>query len=255
MALNVEKVLLPDGNRYSGYGDYSDGIFIPNGCGTKYFSDMYTKGNFVNGILNGPAIISHNNYMYTVQMKEDRGNGWGLSINRGQLVDFGYYSNSQIKTDLLEMVEWYFKKMISSGRQDESMLRFKISKDDFHLEDLHIGYAEKILSNGVSLSNMGFHFLNDGSVFVGHYFSNKATGDMIKFCDNGYIQVGFFIDGVLIEEKDIQEVIDSYYGIYKHNDSFFASMFKKESKRERENQRIRKQFRNIVINTSKNYFI
>lgn len=64
---------------------------MPHGCGKKYYSNFYVYGNFKNGILDGPAINSHDHYMYTMFFKENRGNGWGLCINGVYLVEFGYY--------------------------------------------------------------------------------------------------------------------------------------------------------------------
>jgi hypothetical protein len=255
MMQKVEKVLLSDGHKYSGYGILKGNDFIPNGYGIKYYSDMYAKGNFIDGELNGPAIISHDYFMTTVQMKENRGNGWGLCINRGMLVDFGYYSNSKLKVNLLETVEWYFEKMLAAGREEENMLYCYTSKSDGRLTELHVGYTAKDLENGVSLCNMGFHFLDDGSVWVGSSASRKMTGILMKFCSNGFIQVGRFENGEFLEEKNIQDVIDNYYGIFKFNDdNDFAFLCSKKTNHEEKQKRIRKQFNNIIIDASRNYF-
>lgn len=72
------------------------------------------------GLLNGAAINSHNHYMYTMFFKNNRGNGWGLCINGGYLVEFGYYEDSKLKTDLTNFVQWYYEgKLRKSGRTDE----------------------------------------------------------------------------------------------------------------------------------------
>ena len=84
-----DNVILSDGRRYRGWGYYKNGEFIPQGCGKKFFDGYYAYGNFKNGILNGPAIVSHNYCMNTAIFKNDRGNGWGLCINGGTLIEFG----------------------------------------------------------------------------------------------------------------------------------------------------------------------
>ena len=206
----VENIILNDGRKYSGYGSIHNGIFLPNGYGIKYYSEMYVKGNFVNGELNGPAIISHDYYMHTMQMKQNRGNGWGLMINRGVLAQFGYYENSKLKDDYLKIVDWYYDKLVASERGDENMLHIYTSKLDGHLMELHIGYPETKKINGVGLCCMGFHFLDDDSVWIGNTDSRIMSGLLIKFCPDGSIQSGQFENGKLLEEMDIQEVKDTY---------------------------------------------
>lgn len=254
----VDNIILSDNKRYSGYGIFQNGEFIPQGYGKKYYSDMYASGNFINGKLNGPAIISHNYYMHTMQMKNNRGNGWGLCINGGELIEFGYFENSQLKSDLLDAVEWYYEKMKNSGRSDENMLHTYTSKIDNTVTDLHIGYTGKSLGNGIATVYMGFHFLSDGTVWIGNSGIRQMTGDLIKFCPNGYIEIGKFENGILVEPKDIQELIDNYYGTHKFpdDDPFYSLFMKSREKTERElrQERIRAQYNNIHIDTSKNYF-
>lgn len=254
----MEKVVdikLEDGHKYSGYGYYRGSSFVPNGYGKKEFSGMYVKGNFSDGVLNGPAIISHDYYMYTMQMKNDRGNGWGLCINAGVLVEFGYYKNSQLIVDLTDAVEWYYAKMEDSGREGENMLHIYTSKNDGSITDLHIGFTAKDLGGNIGYASMGFHFLGDGSVWVGNSENNRPNGGLIKFCKDGYIQVGHFENGSLVEEKDIQELIDDYYGTFKvREDSIFAGLFgSTKTPQQLKREEKRKQYDNVTIDTSKNY--
>ncbi len=250
----VSGVILEDGKKYSGYGEYKNSFFVPNGYGMKQYPDMYVKGNFENGVLNGPAIISHDYYMHTMQMKNNRGNGWGLCINGGVLIEFGYYKNSQLAVDLLPAVEWYYAKLEDSGRSNEDMLHIYTSKTDGTITDLHIGYSAKDMEGGIGLTSMGFHFLADGSVWVGNSGNNRPNGDLIKFCSDGYIQIGRFENGRLVEEFDIQELIDQYYGTYKVSDEFAQLFTFHKSSRQREREEKRKQFYNIQVDTTKNYF-
>lgn len=58
-------------------------------------------------------------YVHDV-LQNNRGNGWGLCINGGYLVEFGYYEDSKLKTDLTNFVQWYYEgKLRKSGRTDE----------------------------------------------------------------------------------------------------------------------------------------
>lgn len=246
----VNQIILEDGHTFSGYGYYRGASFIPNGYGMKQFSDMYVKGNFVDGELNGPAIISHDYYMYTMQMKNNRGNGWGMCINGGVLVEFGYYKDSQLVVDLLDAVEWYYDKMAESDRAGENMLHIYTSKIDGSLVDLHIGYSAKD-----SLASMGFHFLTDGSVWVGTTKNNRPNGSLIKFCSNGFIKIGEFENGNVVEEFGIQELIDNYYGTLNFSeDSIWANIFtSRKSTQQTKREAKRKQFDKIRIDTSINY--
>lgn len=66
----VKQIMLLDGNRYTGWGYNNPQGFVPHGCGKKYFKNYYAYGNFQNGILEGPAIVSHDFYMNTAQFKK-----------------------------------------------------------------------------------------------------------------------------------------------------------------------------------------
>ena len=257
----MEKVedLLLDGNcRYSGTGYYENSKFIPNGLGKMQFPNYYAKGNFVDGVLSGPAIISHDYYMNTVFMKNDRGNGWGMCINRGVLAEFGYYQNSQLKTDLTDAVDWYYHKMQMRPGQG-SMLHFYTSKTDGHLTEILIGWpGGASLGNGMASVYVGFHFLEDGSVWIGNTATIKQSGTIVKFTADGFVQIGEFENGRLVNPMDIQDVIDAYYGTDRNADkspiaAYFAAKMKKEfGVSEREN--VRHKFDNVTVDTNKNYF-
>lgn len=245
---NVNRVTLSDGHQYSGWGYFSDGNFVPNGCGRKFYDGYYVYGNFIDNVLNGPAIVSHDYYMNTAIFKNNRGNGWGLCINGGTLIEFGYYENSRIKVNLLDFVEWYYEKMISSGRNKEDMLTMYTFNDSKQVSELLIGYSGKDLGGGLASTFMGFRFKSDGSVWVGSTGTRRLTGNLIHFRADGQIDVGKFEDGVLIECKNLHEVIDEYYGIYHfdENDIFSAIMASKnKSSRQIENEKKREKFRNV----------
>lgn len=243
--------MLSDGHEYSGYGYYNDNNeFIPQGYGKKFFKGMHATGNFVEGIINGPAIISHDFYMYTMQMKGNRGNGWGLSINNGELVEFGYYRDSKIVVNLTSSVMWYYKKMYHSNRRGENMLNIYSSKEDHSLSKLLIGYPIKKMMSGMTLVSMGFHFMKDGTVWVGNSEKFSATGNLIKFCSDGHVLIGRFHEGELVEEFGIQKLIDCYYGSNKEDNLCSGIIPFSNTFRGRE----RAKYNSVKLDTSRNYF-
>lgn len=244
----VKDVFLSDGNKYTGWGYYEDFKFIPHGCGKKFFNGYYALGNFRNGNIDGPAIISHDYFMYTMQFENNRGNGWGLCINSGILNEFGYYENSQLKENLSDFVIWYFKKIQDSGRRD-NMLNLYSFNDTHEVSDLLIGFK------GTStLCFMGFHFLPDGSVWVGNTETRKFSGNLVHFCADGTIECGLFDEGNLIEPMELQSLIDNYYGTFSFDeDDIFSDLF---GNAQSERNQIREQFRNIdSIKSNYNYFL
>lgn len=246
----VTDCILADGNRYNGWGYYRNESFFPHGCGKKFYPDgCYVYGNFKKGALNGPAINSHNHYMYAIFFKNNRGNGWGLCINGGFLVQFGYYEDSILKTDLTDFVQWYYEgKLCKSERTRESMMSMYTSKETKEVTNLLIGYAPKTVSDNMALACMGFRFKADGSVWVGTGNLSTMTGDYIHFRPDGCIDIGKFDDGHLEERMSLQELIDNYFGTRKiSEDSPFAALFRNHPKSsfqlERESER--EQYRNI----------
>lgn len=212
-----EEVFLADGRKYRGYGYYEGGTFIPHGCGKKYFPDCYAYGNFRDGKVDGPAIVSHDHYMNTMLFKNNRGNGWGLCMNRGVLAEFGFYNDSKLAKDLTDFALWYFTKMQNSGR-NENMLNVYSFKDSHEVAELHIGYK----ASGISCA-MGFHFMPDGSVWMGNTAGRRFEGNLIHFCGDGTIDCGLFENGKLVERKKLQDLIDDYYGTHSfEDDDLFA---------------------------------
>lgn len=236
----VKQVSLSDGSLYTGWGYNSSQDFIPYGCGKKIFREYYAYGNFQNGKLEGPAIISHNFYMHTIQFQNNLGNGWGLCMNRGELTEFGYYKDNQLYIDLTEYVLWYFNKMKAAER-DDNMLNVYTFNESHDVAEILIGYKGTPIQNGIGLCYMGFHFMSDGSVWMGNTSTRRFTGSLIHFRNDGCIDCGNFENGKLIETLDIQEIIDKYYGTYSFNNNklFEHHIFDLNSNYERE------QYRNI----------
>ena len=235
----VNQITLSDGKCYTGWGYYKQEGFVPNGCGKKFYDGYYAYGNFSNGMLDGPAVVSHNYYMHTIQFKNNRGNGWGLCINGGELVEFGFYKNSQLVVDVTDFALWYFTKMQAAGR-DDNMLTVYTFNETHNVAEILIGYKGTPIQNGVGRCFMGFHFMADGSVWMGNTGTRRFTGTLIHFRNDGCIDCGRFENEELLERLDIQTAIDNYYGTFTFDDEF-ASIFgiKQEANQTRE------QFRNI----------
>lgn len=246
----VKDLTLSNGTRYTGWGYIHNGEFIPNGCGKMFCKGYYIYGNFKQGVIDGPAIESHDMYMKTMQFKNGQGQGWGLCINCGQLAEFGYYENSELKTDLSDFALWYFNKMQNAGR-NENMLSMYTFNANHNVCELLMGYKPTAVENGVGLVGMGFHFMADGSVWMGNTTTRCFSGDLIHFNSDGTVDCGVFENGTLSERLELQEIINYYYGtIELDKDDIFA-----ESLCERAANPIRENFRNAQpIKIGYNYF-
>ena len=247
----VNDYIFDDGHKYDGWGCYRNGNFIPHGCGKAQYPEYYAYGNFKDGTLNGPAIISYDHYMYTMHFKNDRGNGWGLHINDGHLVEFGYYNDSQLQTNLTAFVRWYYEGvLVKSERNGEKLMSMYTSKETKEVVNLLIGYAPKKESDSIALVCMGFRFKADGSVWVGNGNLNNMTGNYIHFRPDGCVDIGVFINGVLSKRMPLQMFIDDYFGTHKiSKDSKIASLLMKcfpETSTQHKRESERKKYRNIV---------
>ena len=203
------KLTLKDGHYYEGWGYYENNDFVPHGCGKKFFDGHYAYGNYINGVLDGPAIVSYDYYMYTMQFKNSLGNGWGLYINEGDLEEFGYYENGQLKKDLSVFVKWYFQILETTQRAIfQNMLTMRYYTDNKQVAELLIGYKGGRTNSNEQLPYMGFHFMPDGSVWVGTTETRNLTGYLLHFRSDGLIDVGEFENGNLIESLPFSFIID-----------------------------------------------
>lgn len=194
---------------YTGWGFYENNSFIPHGCGKKYYSDYHVYGNFERNIISGPAMMSFNYYMKAMQYINDKGNGWGLCINRGTLAEFGYYKNSQLENDLTYIVEWYYRK-IEFRIKNENMLHMYTYKESKNVSELLIGFTSATYQGGFELGYMGFRFKNDGSVWVGDTDTRDLTGLLIHFKPDGCIDAGIFHKGKLEKRMNLKDIMENY---------------------------------------------
>ena len=250
--VQVERIVLGDGREYSGWGYFDeDGDFIPHGRGKKFYKDFFSNGNFIRGKEDGPVLANHGHYMYTAFMKNSRAQGWGLCINGGMLIEFGYYHSSQLSENLLEFVEWYYQKMIDSGR-NENMLSVYSHNDTHLVTEILIGYKGEVVSENVAKCFMGFRFKADGSVWVGNTATRALTGKLLHFRPDGHIDAGEFVKGELVKRVDLQSLIDDYYGTWSFDEddefsSFLNGLFSSQkSKTTLDREAKRERFRDIA---------
>lgn len=233
--VRVENVALPGNKIYSGQGYYKDSEFVPQGFGWIRIQEAKAYGHFINGVMNGPAYHPMDYMMYTMQMANDRGNGWGMMINGGVLF-FGYYENSDMKVEMTDAVQWYFDLMTGMGKHEAMFHGY------YNAGEIMIGWK------GTDTTDfMGFHYMVDGSVYVGSSKSLKKTGFFMKFCPDGTIQIGEFQEGSLIKAMDIQELIGHYYD---DEFLFLQATINKGSF----NPVKKRDYKDVRIDTSVNYF-
>lgn len=204
-------VLLSDGKRYTGWGYYTESGFIPHGSGKKFYSDFEAWGNYIDGELNGPAMDNHHYYMTTGIFKGNRMNGWGITFNRGVLTQFGYFENSQLKTDLTHMVEWFYEKIIKFWDDKKSgMATTYTNKETHQIHDFLVGWSSRKLNSATTRPQMGFNFMLDGTVWVGITDKMDMTGTLMKFQNDGHIVIGKFNKGELVESLSFKDWFKSY---------------------------------------------
>ena len=91
-------------------------------------------------------------------------------------------------------------------------------------------------------SFMGFHFMDDGSLYVGTTSDLNKNGILLKFNNNGIIEIGEWEGGKIKAHLSISEVLDKYWGV-DIKDDIFGSL-----------SPMRKKYNNVLINCNINYF-
>ena len=187
----VEKQKLSDGSRYTGEARLlQNGNYLPYGFGKKYVSkELELTGNWKDGNINGVCYMNMHDAMVTGHFVDSRPDGWCLSIEGGRGFVFGVFKIDDCVCSLAETVTWMIRDID---------LGLKISSK-----------KKQILVGEVSNNKAkGFHFLNNGDLYVGTDSAGlNQTGYFIKFTYDGYIQVGRFENGELVESLTPSEVI------------------------------------------------
>ena len=187
----VEKQKLQDGSIYTGQALLlQNGLYLPHGYGKKYISpQMEMTAHWVNGNANGMCYLNMHSAMVTGHFVNSHPNGWCISVEGGVGFVFGVFRNDDCVLSLGESVIWLIRSM------DMGL------KTSYKKGQILVG---EIINNQAR----GFHFMNNGDLYVGTDDSKLSkTGFFFKFSKDGYIQIGEFNNGILIEELPGEEVV------------------------------------------------
>ena len=187
----VENQKLRDGSIYTGDAILcTDGFYLPNGYGKKIISkEVEMTGHWVDGNANGVCYVNMHHSMVTGQFKNSRPEGWCLSVEGGRGFVFGVFKVDDCVCSLGDSVTWMMRG-VNLGL-----------KTSFKLGLILVG---EIKNN----TACGFHFMNNGDVYVGtDGIKMDKTGFFFKFTKDGYIQIGRFESGLLVEELNPHTVV------------------------------------------------
>lgn len=187
----VEKQKLQDGSIYTGQALLlQNGYYLPHGYGKKYISPQAEMtAHWVNGNANGMCYLNLHHAMVTGHFVDNHPEGWCLSVEGGKGFVFGVFHNDDCVTSLGESVVWLIRTMDMG---------------------LKTSYKKGQILVGEVINNQarGFHFKNNGDLYVGtDDAALSKTGFFFKFTKDGYIQIGEFKNGVLVEELPGEEVV------------------------------------------------
>lgn len=194
----VREMMISEGVTYTGEV-MSDGYQdIPHGMGMMKYSDHNELGRFQDGELNGVGYINYHEYMYVGMVHDGLINGWGLKAERGGFT-FGIFEDSKIKVNLTPLAGVLWSKALEEASNFKRSATY-VRKNG----EIFVG-APQYLFYG----EFGFHFLDNGEVFVGRKeFDEKGlTGKFLHFDCEYNITKGEYKDGVLVREIDDSEFV------------------------------------------------
>ena len=187
----VENKKLRDGSTYTGEAILcTDGFYLPNGYGKKIISkEVEMTGHWVDGNANGVCYVNMHHSMVTGHFKNSRPDGWCLSVEGGRGFVFGVFKVDDCVCSLGDSVTWMMRGVNMGLRTS------------FKLGLILVG---EIKNN----TACGFHFMNNGDVYVGtDGIKMDKTGFFFKFSKDGYVQIGRFESGLLVEELNPHAVV------------------------------------------------
>lgn len=189
--VQVEKQKLQDGSIYTGQARLlTNGYYLPYGYGKKFISpELEMTAHWVNGYANGMCYLNMHDSMVTGHFSNNRPNGWCISVEGGVGFVFGVFQNDDCVLSLGDSMLWLIRSM------------------DLGLK---ISYKKGQILIGEVVNNQarGFHFMNNGDLYVGTDDSKLSkSGFFFKFTKEGYIQIGLFENGILVEELPGEEVV------------------------------------------------
>lgn len=187
----IEKQKLQDGSIYTGQARLlQNGYYLPHGYGKKVINpQMEMTAHWINGNANGMCYLNPHHAMVTGHFVNNHPEGWCLSVEGGKGFVFGVFHNDDCVVPLGESVLWLIRSM------DMGL------KTSYKKEQILVG---EIIHNQAR----GFHFMNNGDLYIGTDDATLSkTGFFFKFTKDGYIQIGEFKNGILIEELHGEEIV------------------------------------------------
>lgn len=200
---NVKGIELAKGGTYNGSGYYEYGEFIPHGMGVRTYRDRQEVGMYQDGVLNGIAYFNYHTWMQVGVVKDRKINGWGVKIDMGR-ISFGVFQDNELKNDLTPLIRYFWEKI-----KDECERLRKGIISALKSGEIFIGVPPYLLSKYES--QFGFHFLNNGEVFLGVSGSRQTamTGKFLHFDLDYNITRGEYIDGELVNEISNNDFISA----------------------------------------------
>lgn len=236
--IKVENLQLKDGNTYTGSALVINSETIPDGYGVKLFKNGRATGSFRMGLIDGPAYYVREDSMTMGVFSKQRLNGWGINMRHGQFW-FGVFKDSNLVTDLSEEVEWMMNEIRKSSNKRWAYVYPKPKEVFLGIP----GGSTEFISGAYK----GFHFYDNGDLYVGQMFDFNKSGNFIKYSNDGSVAVGEWEDGIQIKSFSIQDLFDIHYGVYDPDDIFYKMGHASSMD-------LRKELNNVTVDTSTNYF-
>lgn len=188
----VEKQKLQDGAIYTGEALLqTNGYYLPHGYGKKIISkDIEMTGHWVNGLANGMCYCNMHFAMVTGHFVDNHPRGWCLSIEGGRGFVFGVFKNDDCVVPIGDSVLWMMQ-----------IINFNL-KTSYKTGQILVGEIKRNKAQG-------FFFMNNGDVYVGTDtdLNMGKTGVFFKFSKDGYVKIGRFEKGELMEIVPAERVI------------------------------------------------
>lgn len=194
--VDVEQQKLQDGSIYTGQAIMLEkDLYMPYGYGKRIFGPhMEMIGHWIDGKANGMCYLNLHDSMITGHFVENKPTGWCIKVEKGNRYVFGVFNNGKCIQSLNESVSW----IIHSMNWD--------LKTSYKYEQILVG---ELIGN----ESRGFHFMNNGDLYIGIDESNLSkTGFFFKFTKDGFIEIGEFKNGTLVEKLPGEEVVDANFG-------------------------------------------
>lgn len=204
--IKVDKERLKDESTYTGEAvTLEDGSILPYGWGKKTYvhdgREVILTGQFKDGDINGVCYMNMHFAMVTGRFINSRPYGWIVSLEHGLL--FGAFENGDVTHALSAQVLW-----IRDEYRDYKGLPIGTYPKR---GTIIFGQPYKVKDGVVLQKAIGMQFTNDGDVYVGTDEKGLSkTGYFVKYRSDGYIEIGYYINGELVTPMSFQELLTHY---------------------------------------------